>query len=152
MIRAILKVLAVIIGLVILSWVVLHVIGLIWMLLWIAVSLAVIAGIGYVVYCALQKNQPQKTAAISYKLFDTRGPLVQVYRSEPTIQDLVSTAAGRDTPESSEGFTIANETRVSILEDTGRESIKIKILDKDTKEKVGWVARSSLVRESKQIP
>jgi hypothetical protein len=152
MVQAILKVLAVIIGLIIVSWIVLHVIGLIWMLVWIAMSLAVIAGIGYVVYCALQKNKPQPTAAISYKLFDTRAPHVQVYRAEPTIQDLVSTAAGRDMPESGEGFTIANETRVSILEDTGRESIKIKILDKDIKEKVGWVARSSLVRESKQIP
>src|ERR1700733_6360857 len=151
MLQAILKVLAVIIGLVIISWVVLHVIGLIWMLLWLAMSLAVIAGIGYVVYIALQKNKPQPAPAISYKLFDTRAAHVQVYRSEPTIQNLVSTAAGRDEAESSEGFTIANETRVSILEDTGRESIKIKILDKGTKEKVGWVARSSLVKESKQL-
>ncbi len=151
MLRALLIGLAVIVGLLVFNFIFWHLLGLIAMVLWIGIALAAVAGIGYVVFSLLQKDKQPAQPAVNYKIFDTRNPHVQVYRSEPTIQDLVSTAAGLGAEDEGQAFNIANDTRVSILEDRGRESIKVKILDKGAKEKVGWVARSSLVKESKAI-
>lgn len=145
MLRSILISLAVIVGLIVASWIVLHIIGLIWIMLSIAVTLAVVAGIGYILYTAFLKNKEEPAPVVSYKVFDTNGPQVRVYRAEPSLQDLVSTDASPDKQE----FSIANDTPVLILEDKGQEAIKIKILNKKAQEKVGWVARSSVVRESK---
>ncbi len=151
MLRAVWVIFAILCGLIIINWVFWHLLGLVAILLGLAFWLAVVLVIGYFIYSALQPSLKSNKGndVIAYKLWDTHGHRVQVFRSRPTIQDLVTSAsAAGSSGESKNTFSIANDTRVSILEDTGGEAIKIRILDESAKEKLGWVSRSVLVRES----
>jgi hypothetical protein len=141
------KVVAIIAGLLIANYILMHVIGFIAHVLWWLFVVACLAGLAYFIYAYVQGKQSAKPSRPKFLIWDTYNKNVQIFLEEPTIEDIVQ---GVSEPEkylqSGKVEEVPNSTTVTILEDKGSMAVKIKVIDGNAKEKIGWVSRTLLVR------
>jgi hypothetical protein len=148
--RILLLICILILALSVVNWIIWHVLGLIAIVVGLALCLFITLIAYNLIRSALQEKS-QATAQAQggdYKVWDTHNENVQLFAFEPTLNQIVQ--SGQE-PQASQiafqSFTIANNTKVSILEDNGGDAIKVRVLDPALKEKVGWVARTAIVRQ-----
>ena len=145
--KTVLQVTAVVVVLLIANYILMHVIGVIAAVLWLVFVGACLAGLAYFIYALVQMKQEVKPTVPKFLVWDTYNKNVQIFFQEPTIEDIVH---GVSEPEqylrAGTVLEVPNSTGVSILEDKGAMAVKIKVVDGDSKEKIGWVSRSLLVR------
>jgi hypothetical protein len=145
--KTVLKVVAIIAGLLIANYVLMHVIGLIAAVLWLLFVVACLAGLAYFIYAYVQGKQVAKPSQPKFLVWDTYNQSVQIFFDEPTIEDIVQGVAEPEKYlQSGKVDEVPNSTGVTILEDKGSMAVKIKVTDGDAKEKIGWVSRTLLVR------
>lgn len=142
-----LQLVAIVAALLIAHYILMHVIGVIAAVLWLVFVAACLAGLAYFIYAWVQMRQDAKPSVPKFLVWDTYNKNVQIFLEEPTIEDIVH---GVSEPEqylrAGAVLEVPNSTGVSILEDKGAMAVKIKVIDGDSKEKIGWVSRTLLVR------
>lgn len=123
-------------------------------MLWFAAGLAVAGVLGYAGYLiAVKPRLPQiAKKAGKYKVYDTHRKQVYLFRSRPSVADLaqVSDELHLAVLElRGDVFALRNEEPVEVLEDEGKESVRVRIksAEKNSPDQEGWVCRSSLVAE-----
>jgi hypothetical protein len=145
--KTVLKVAAIVAAVLIANYILWHVLGFIANVLWLLFVVACLAGCAYFVYAYTQGKQATKPTRPKFLVWDTYSQSVQIFFEEPTIEDIVQ---GVSEPEKylEAGMVeeVPNSTGVTILEDKGTMAVKIKVIDGDAKEKIGWVSRTLLVR------
>ncbi|MDR3613915.1 MAG: hypothetical protein P4L53_10115 [Candidatus Obscuribacterales bacterium] len=145
--KTVLKVATIIAGLLIANYILMHVIGFIALVLWLLFVVACLAGLAYFIYAFVQGKQAALPSQPKFLVWDTYNQSVQIFFDEPTIEDIVQ---GVSEPEkyleAGKVQEVPNSTGVTILEDKGSMAVKIKIIDGNAKEKIGWVSRTLLVR------
>jgi hypothetical protein len=145
--KTILQTGAIVAALFIANYILMRVRGVIAAFLWLAFVVACLAGLAYFVYALVQMKQEAKPTVPKFLVWDTYSKNVQIFFEEPTIEDIVH---GVSEPEQylQAGIVleVPNSTGVSILEDKGAMAVKIRVIDGDLSEKVGWVSRTLLVR------
>ena len=141
-------------------WLLVHVLNALYWVGWMALWLGVLALVGYVVFLLVKPKLPtlaqfgiKKT--IQYKLADTHRPSVYVFRSEPSLKDVAMLHDELHLTKlelQGDVVQLDNNTIVTVLEDLGAGSVKVKVKNSKSKEKIFWAARSSLVTaEPKRI-
>jgi hypothetical protein len=145
--KNVLKVVAVVAGLLVANYILWHVIGFIALVLWLFFVVACLAGLAYFIYAYVQGKQAGQPSRPQFLVWDSHNQNVQIFYKEPTIEDIVQ---GVSEPaqylQSGQVEEVPNSTCVSILEDKGGMAVKVKIIDGNAKEKIGWVSRTLLVR------
>jgi hypothetical protein len=145
--KTVLKVVALIAGLLIANYILWHVIGFIAGVLWLLFVVACLAGLAYFIYAYVQGKQVPKPSSPQFLVWDTHNQKVQIFYEEPTIEDIVhGVSEPQHYLQAGKVQEVPNSTSVSILEDKGAMAVKIKIIDGEAKEKIGWVSRTLLVR------
>jgi uncharacterized membrane protein YraQ (UPF0718 family) len=133
-----------------------HVLGWLSMLFYLAASLVVFGAIGYGIFLLLfgKKKASAPKVVKNFKLANA-GSQVYIFRNEPAVKDLVFLNDQLHLAKlelSGDAFPVPEDTHVIVLQDDGKEAVKIRIKDKKRKyDSEGWVERSNLVAETKQI-
>lgn len=145
--KTVLQLAALVVGLLVANYILMHVIGFFAAVLWLLFVVACLAGLAYFVYAYVQGKQAAKPSKPKFLVWDTYNKNVQIFFEEPTIEDIV---LGVSEPEkyleAGKCEEVPNSTGVSILEDKGSMAVKIRVIDGDYREKIGWVSRTLLVR------
>ncbi|HEY9786593.1 MAG TPA: hypothetical protein V6D17_14395 [Candidatus Obscuribacterales bacterium] len=132
--------------------------GLLTLLSWVIAFVVFWGVVAYVCYLIFFKKKAQAVVSEiskSFKLYDPHKSSVLLFRSPPTIQDLALLNDELHVTKlelNGQAFRVDNDTKVVILDEKDAQSVKVKIAGKDAKERVGWVHRSSVVSETKQLP
>jgi hypothetical protein len=148
------KVLAIVVAVILINWMFWHLVGLFTL---IAGLLAPIIVLGLIVYLAFRYYQ-WRTARFdkrtAYKLWNQTGKAVYLFHAEPNgddiakIRDELSLAS---LELSGDVFGVENDTEVFVLEDEGSDAVRVRIVDAQAKEKVGWVPREAVIRGRKEL-
>jgi hypothetical protein len=92
-----------------------------------------------------------------FRLGGTSSKSVYVFRDEPSLKDLVKMHDELHVAQlelAGDVFPVEKDTGVIILEDSGKECVKIRLKTKDSKKKErieGWIDRSNLVSEPRRL-
>lgn len=118
-----------------------------WMLFW----LGMLAFIFYLIFSLMKPKFPQLAMAKKdkYKVVDLARPYVYAFRSEPSLKDIVLLNDELHIAQlelAGDIVQLNNDTVIKILEDDGKEAVKIKVKNTKTREKVFWVPRSAIVK------
>jgi hypothetical protein len=146
---------AIILGIILLS-ILGHVLGFLSMLFYGLISLALFGAVGYGVFLLFfgKKKSAEPKTVKNFKLANS-GSDVYIFRNEPGIKDLVYLSDQLHLAKlelSGDVFTVPEDTHVIILQDDGKESVKVRIKNKKLKyDNEGWVERSNLVAETRQL-
>ena len=147
----------VLVSLMIGSWVLWHLMGLISVLGYALGCMAILAVALYVGYLFMRGTPVQMTPSKrkkDYKLFEAKGTPVYVFRDEPQIADLALISDEMHLTKlelQGDVFQVENESKVIVLDDSRKEAVKVKLSGKKKKEEqVVWVARGSLVSEDRR--
>jgi hypothetical protein len=134
-------------------WLLSHVLAALYWVGWMAFWLGLLAIIGYVVLSLVKPKLPtlarfgiKKT--VNYKLADTHRANVYVFRNEPSLKDVAMLHDELHLTKlelQGDVLQLENNTLVTVLEDSGAGSVKVKLKNSKSKEKIFWAARSSLV-------
>jgi uncharacterized membrane protein YraQ (UPF0718 family) len=131
-----------------------HVLGWLAFMFNLVLSLLMFAAVGYGIYYLVKPKKSNSQKSISYKLSGTTAQ-IHIFRNEPELKDLVNQNNEMHIAKlelAGEVFPVPKDTHVIILEDSGKEAVKIRIKGSKNKfDSEGWVDRSSLVTETKQI-
>lgn len=147
---------------IIIAWLLYYLFGLLSLLVYTAsiglVMLATAVVVGAICYgiFLMLKPKGQKVKVIQqHKVYDVHGKPIYVFRNEPELIDVVKVHDELHLTKlelQGDVFSIANDSAVIVLEDTGKESVKIRVKGAANKgDREGWVGRSCLVKENKQI-
>jgi hypothetical protein len=127
------------------------------MAVWCIAGAAVTGAIGFTGYKLLAASGkmpgPLLIGKKSYKVFDITRKQVYLFRSEPSLVDLAKAQDELHLAQlelKGEVFPLRNEEHVEIVEDTGKESIKVRVKNAEKVagfQQEGWVCRSALVPE-----
>jgi hypothetical protein len=130
-------------------WLFWHVLGTLYYFGWMLFWLGLLAFVLYLTWTLMKPKLPvismQKKPA--HKLVDIVRPHVYAFRSEPELKDIVLLSDELHVAKlelAGDVVQLNNGTVIKILEDEGKEAVKIKVSDKKVKEKVFWVPRSSI--------
>jgi hypothetical protein len=134
-------------------WLLSHVLAALYWVGWMALWLGLLALIGYVVLSLMKPKLPTLAQfgikkAVHYRLADTHRPNVYVFRNEPSLKDVAMLHDELHLAKlelQGDVMQVDNNTVVTVLEDSGAGSVKIKLKNTKSKEKIFWAARSSLV-------
>ncbi len=89
---------------------------------------------------------PENSApAQRYKVWDTTQQ-IYVFSNEPTVAELLQARTGTQ-EEAEDLFAVEPNTKVSIVNDSNKPAIKVRIATGKQQGRVGWVCRSLLVKE-----
>ncbi len=152
--RFILIIVAVICALMLANFLFWHVLGIVVLLLWLAFAAACCYGVFLLIRSTLfgkkQQSKPQKEKnAGSYKLWTIDQAPVPMFLDQPTPQQvLLLELNAHETLANANIVKIPIDTKVTILEDTGKECVKVRLQGSTFPKDVGWVARSSLFKET----
>ncbi len=131
----------------------LQVMGWMTVFMWFIAGITMASGVGYLGYVLLLKGKlPQPKRISSYKVFDSSRRQVYLFRDKPSVSDLVSMGDELKLAQlelAGDAFPVRNEEQVTVLDDNGVDAIhvRIKSADKKSRDREGWVCRSSLVKE-----
>ena len=92
---------------------------------------------------------------VKYKVFDATKPHIYAFRMEPSLKDIAMLHDELHIAQlelAGDVIQLNNNTSIKIVEDTGKESVRIKIKGTKSKEKEFWVARSAVVPEQGDHP
>lgn len=148
------KVLAIVVAVVLINWMFWHLVGLFTV---IASMLAPVIVLGVIVYLAFrywQWRSGRFDKRSPYRLWNDAGRAVYLFHAEPTSDDVVKIRDELSLTSlelAGDVFGVDNDTQVFVLEDEGSEAVKVKIVDPQAKEKVGWVPREAVIRERKEL-
>jgi hypothetical protein len=152
--RVILIICATLFALLIANWLFWHLVGILLVLAWLAFLGACAYGIFLLAKSLLgKKNRDEKgdkdSSGQRYKLWTPDAAMVSMFTTEPSSKQIMLLALdAHDSLKSSDVVEIPIDTRVIILEDTGKECIKVRLKDGTFPNSIGWVARNSLIKES----
>lgn len=139
-----------------------HLLGWMTVLAWGVTAVVFVVGMLYCLWLLMKasggggpkfkmpKGKPQ------YKVWNTKSSTVYIFREQPTLKDLAMLTDELHLAKlelQGDVFAVDNDTRVIVLEDDGKESVKVKFkhAKKKDRDAVGWVCRSSLIKEEKLI-
>ena len=152
--RIILIICGALFALLIANWLFWHVVGILLVLAWLGFLGACAYGVFLLVKSLVgrkktdEKNGNDMSAA-RYKLWTPDGVTVSMFTTEPSSKEIMLLALdAHQSLKSSDVVKIPIDTRVTILEDTGKECIKVRLKDGTFPKNTGWVARNSLIKES----
>lgn len=127
------------------------------MVLWFIAGVSVTGAIGYGGYKLLQKRDNGiggiKLIARNYRVHDNARRHVYLFRSEPSLQELGKIGDELQIAQlelRGEVFPLLNDEHVEVVEDNGKESIKVRVKNPGKNggiDQEGWVPRSALVKE-----
>jgi len=151
----IIKVIAIIVAIVLANWVFWHVVGLFTLTISVLAPFIVLSAIVFIAYRYYRGRSIRFDKRAAYRLWNTAGKCVYVFHSEPSVEDL--NRAQDELKLASlelqgQVFNVDNNTVVSVLEDEGAEAVKVKIIDPQAREHVGWVPRQTVIRANKELP
>ncbi len=149
----ILKIIGWIAGALFLLFIVSHLLGLVALLSWLVAAVIFVCGIVYLVSLTREESSEKHNRRSQLKLWDLCGQ-VYMFKSEPTVQDLVSIkelGQIKDVIGNGQVISIDNDTRVHVLQETA-ESLRVKIMEGQAKGKSGWVCRSSVIKAERTLP
>lgn len=155
--RTILIVVAAIVGIIIANWLFWHLLGVLtlgfFVLLWLAFLAACCFGLFMLIRALIGSKKPKEVQenqrATQYKLWTVNHPTVLMHKTQPSSQQalLLELNAG-ETLNSADIVEIPIDTKVTILEDTGKDCVKVRLQGKGFPQNTGWVARGSLIKET----
>lgn len=138
-------------------WLLMHVLSMAyyvgWMLFWLLLLLFMLGIAWSIVKPKLPKLAMKKT--VKYKVFDARSPHIYAFRIEPTLKDIAMLHDELHIAQlelAGDVIQLNNDTAIKIVEDTGKEAVRIKIKGTKSKEKEFWVARSAIVPDQGDNP
>ena len=152
--RVILIICAALFALLIANWLFWHVLGILVLLAWLAfLGLCAYGVFLFVKNLIGKKSTDEKgdkdTSGQRYKLWTPDAAMVSMFTAEPSHQQIMLLALdAHESLKSSDVVKIPIDTRVIILEDTGKECVKVRLKDGNFPKNTGWVARNSLIKES----
>ena len=136
-----------------LLWLLYHVLSALywvgWMLLW----LALLGILGFIAFSVFKPKLPKFVIKkpIQFKLSDPKNAHVYAFHAEPALKDLAMLHDELHIAKlelQGDVVPIESNTIISIVEDTGQDAVKVKIRATRPKDKdrILWVARSSIVK------
>ncbi len=92
----------------------------------------------------------------TFKVWNAKSPNVYIFREEPSLKNVAMLTDELHLTQlelAGDVFSVDNDTQVIVLEDTGGEAVKVKVKGAKKKDRdgIGWVCRSSLIRQEKLI-
>lgn len=124
---------------------------------WLVTGLLMMVGVFYAAkffYGAKAPAQAKSKKATQFKVVDNANPCVYMFREEPALKDLILIEDQLHLAQlelQGDVVQIDNNSEVIILEDSGKEAIKIKLKSTDKKkskkkqfDQEGWICRSVL--------
>lgn len=143
-----------------------HMLGVMTVVAWAVTAVVFVIGMLYCLYLLMKAGifgggggggikMPHGKPA--FKVWNSKANSVYIFREEPSIKDLAMLTDELHLAKlelQGDVYSVANDSYVIVLEDD-REKEAVKIRFKNIKKKdrdaVGWVCRSSLIREEKRI-
>lgn len=130
------------------------------LLSWFLSTVFVFLLMGYVLYWAFFKKKAPAKAKTDNKnmlVHQAGGKIIYVFREEPSLTDVVKIEDELHKAQlelNGDVFQVDNDSHVIVLEDTGKETVKVRFknADKKSRESEGWVARDVLIRPDKTLP
>jgi hypothetical protein len=118
-----------------------------WMLFW----LGLLAMVGYIAFSLIKPKFPSIAIKkkVQYKLADLNRDTVYAFRLEPSLKDIVLLNDELHLTKlelQGDVLQLNSDTVIKIVEDTGKEAVKVEIKGTKSKEKIVWVPRSSIVK------
>ena len=152
--RIILIIIAVIFGLILANWLFWHLLGMLVIALWLAFAAACCYGLFLFLKSVLTGNKSgqsgqNKNNQQRYKLWALDQVTVSMFTTQPSPQQvLLLELNAHETLSKADIVKVPIDTKVTILEDTGKECVKVRLQGSTFPKDVGWVARGSLVKET----
>lgn len=154
----------VIIGLIFGAQIFWHLLGWATIVAWFVAAVVFVVGMLYALYmiwraglfggggggAKLARGKP------TFKVWNAKAPRVYIFREEPSLRNLAMLTDELHLTElelAGDVFAVDNDTQVIVVKDTGAEAVKVKVKGAQKKDRdgVGWVCRSSLIRQEKLI-
>lgn len=140
-------------------YVVWYVLGWISLFFYTLVVAAIAAAVAYAAFQLFKLTRPAAAKKVpkEFRLGGTSSKSVYVFRDEPSLKDLVKMHDELHVAQlelAGDVFPVEKDTGVIILEDSGKECVKIRLKTKDSKKKErieGWIDRSNLVSEPRRL-
>ena len=156
--RTILIILATIVGVIIANWLFWHLLGIVTLGFFLVLWLAFLGACCYGAFLLIRSLLGKKSASDSgqnqsdkpqYKLWNISQTSISMFLTQPSAQQVMLLELdAHETLKSANIVKIPIDTKVTILEDTGKECVKVRLQGSTLPQNVGWVARGSLVKES----
>jgi hypothetical protein len=164
MLKAILMIIALIAAMILGGWLFWHLMGLIYYVGYLVVGLVFFVGLCSIAWMIMKPkgipishqivDKAMAKAPKKYKVYDTQRKGVYAFRIEPSLQDIAKLSDELHVAQlelQGDILELQNDTKIKIVQDEGKEAVKIKIVGAKTKEKELWVARSSVVKDDTQL-
>lgn len=118
-----------------------------WMLFW----LGLLAFMFFLAFSLLKPKLPDflSRKKVEHKIKDSSRPYVYAFRHEPELKDVIMLSDELHVAQlelAGDVIQLNNDTSIKVLEDTGKEAVKVEIKGTKDKEKVFWVSRSAVFR------
>jgi hypothetical protein len=152
--EVLLKAIILIVVIVMANWMFWHLVGLFTLTVSVLAPLIVLSVLVYVAFRYLRWRSARFDKGTVYRLWNTHGKAVYVFHAEPSIEDMVTTQDELNLARlelAGEVFGVENNTEVCVLKDEGAAAVKIKIVDPQAREKIGWVPRDTVIRAAKEL-
>jgi len=136
-------------------WMFWHVVAAVYWAGWALFWLGMLALVGWVVWSLVGPKLPkfQMKKKTYYKLADHKKEYVYAFREEPSLKDVVLLTDELHLAKlelQGDVLQLNSDTKIKIVEDSGKEAIKVEIKGRKSKDKFVWVPRSSIVETDKK--
>jgi len=149
-----LKVIIIIVAVILINWMFWHLVGLFTLIASLLAPFIVLALIVYLAFRYYQLRSARFDKRSPYKLWSASGKAVYLFHAEPNSEDVAKIRDELSLASlelAGDVFGVDNDTQVFVIEDEGTEAVKVKIVDPQAKEKIGWVLRGAVIRPGKEL-
>lgn len=142
-----------------------HLLGVMTIVAWGVTAVVFVVGMLYCLYMLMKAGLfggggggiQMPRGKPTFKVWNQKANGVYIFREEPGIKDLAMLSDELYLAKlelQGDVFSVANDSHVIVLEDDrAKEAVKVKFKDvkKKDRDSIGWVCRSSLIKEERQI-
>jgi hypothetical protein len=131
-------------------WIFWHVLAYVYWAGWTLFWLGMLALVGWVVWSLFGPKLPkfQVKKKSQHKLIEHQKQHIYAFREEPSLKDVVLLTDELHVAKlelQGDILQLNSDTKIKIVEDSGKEAVKVEIKGTKSKEKYLWVPRSSIV-------
>jgi len=135
-------------------WAFWHLISMVYWVGWMLFWLGLLALVFFIAFSIFKPKLPsfKIPGSFEHKVKDTARPFVYAFRHEPELKDIVLLSDELHVAQlelQGDVIQLNNDTTIKILEDTGKEAVKVEVKGTREKERVFWVSRAAVVRAEK---
>ncbi len=165
--KTILAILGVVFGIILATWIYARIVFFFYLMGQMFAALAMMGMICFLAYLLLSNKYPRlsmkkTTQKVNYKVREPSGNPVHLFREAPALADVALMSDELHVAQlelRGDVFQVQNDTHVIVLDDSKAEAVLVRIPAVGASKKKqkamdaeGWVPRSSLVKDHRQLP